>query len=251
MFVSPTLHPFLKPQTQLIYNAAVFDGTNDYMSITSNGVNDNQPSTSFNGTVNFFVKRSSTTGPKTLFILSDSGVGDLLIIRWAASQNLVITMNNPDGAVNQINILPGTSIPNDGNYHNFHLQWNPDEFDLTCVGSYALDGNYISASTGANIPMDWSTYLTQSTVGCNSTFNQRVNGGLARLWVSLDQSLPPTDFINPDNTPKTLGAQGEIGSVYPHIWLPFDGDSFATNQADGGKNYTVTGALGTEVMTFA
>lgn len=245
MFLLPTLYSLIKPQSRLL-NAGVFDGTNDYMSI---GVINSGLLITSVGTLSLYIKRSSSAAVY-LFNMSDGGASpDSIILRWTVTTaNLVFTLNSPDIG-NLYQISPGVSIPNDGKYHHLYITWNSSEG--TTTGSLYMDGVFRSAGVGVDgIDIDYSTQ-TVNTIGARAGLTpgtNKLNGAIGQFgfWPGF---IPLASVRNSDNTPATIPSNGQLVGIDPWIWLPNGGDSLATNQATGGNNFSVVGALGSEVIT--
>lgn len=233
----------LESPAPTVFNAAVFDGTNDYMAITGTP-NAVMPS-STDGTFVCYVKRSSTTAA-TIFRLESAAVVTSLVIRWAAATaNLVCTLTDAS-AGSIFSIIPGVAIPNDGKYHRLWLGWQSNDGGLDTAAELKIDGVSILTVIGNAGPVDYSV-CDRTNVGATQAGANRINGaiGLLGLYTSY---FADSNFGNPDNTPKSLPANGSISSINPMIWLPQGGNSFALNGAVGGNNYVVTGSLVSEVI---
>ncbi len=217
-------------------NASVFDGSADYATRTSEGLdsykifqsiwlkfNGGDGSTQhirFKDDSNFYIQRMSS-GNLRIRLISDSGViitGTQAVGPYAVAQGWIHSMFSGD-------------------------------FDAAGANKFAwyVNNTLISTSFSNNYTVD--LVAGTDSIGGSNSGASKLNGSLSEVIEDrsfLDLSVQANrELLWKDGKPVYVGADGSIpfGGVQPHDYFP-DGDP--SNQKGSGTAYAITGALGSE-----
>jgi hypothetical protein len=229
--------------TLLTVDAAVFDGTNDYLTKAAG----------FTGAVD------SKKGIFSAWIRLDGSDGSFLGILSSESNRASCYrfLNNKFQLAIQ-NTVPADSLilTSVGTYLSgttwLHVLWS---WDTAVVGARHLYVNNVSDLNPLGFVNEVLDYTLASwTIGSNTGGSSRMNGCLAEVYFAPGQYLDLSVSANREKfiyggKPVSLGTDGSIPTgIMPIVYLHLDhGEApanFALNRGSGG-NFTVTGALTT------
>lgn len=225
-------------------DAADFDGTNDYMTLTGDftGMVDGKQ-----GTVSFWVRIDGGDGVLQRFLRN--GAANLAISRLAAN-TIQILANNVTPAI-ILSIATAASHTTSATWKHVLASW-----DLATAGARFIYVNDIADLAVTTFTNDTINYVPASNwgVGATTAGGDKLNGCLAEFFFHttyLDISVEANrrKFISATGKPVNLGANGSTPlGVQPLVYQRMaDGaaaSTFATNLGSGGA-WTITGALDT------
>ncbi|RMH27824.1 MAG: hypothetical protein D6692_07145 [Planctomycetota bacterium] len=239
------LNPFVLfasggPNT-IVAQTAVFDGTNDYLELTSSGPTGLSDGKAF--TLSFWVHMATSTdnGSYGLFYIKDgSGSVRLRVMRQTSNELQVIGYNAAGSVILSMTAGSG-QITQSGGW--VHVAMNVDLAD-TAHREVRINGTAVTPT--------WSIYIndTLDLAGTNYVYQigaynsgNRLNGALCEFFFDDARHADLTIFYDSGTgKPLDLGATG-TGAVF-YMSLAGSGDTWATNSGTGG-NFTAIGALGT------
>lgn len=229
-----------------VANTAVFDGTNDYMRLSSvpTGLSDGKAFT-----LSFWFDANGTNTTQQVWLSGASaGTNRFLIFRPSGASAIRIIGRNSSGTTILDATTSGTVVTAGGWYHIYVA------IDLATAGGTNLRKVYINGvldsttwTTFSNDTIDFAMSSPTYTLGANSNNSDRANGTICEFWFDDVYYDDPTKF-NVDNKPISLGTNGQTPTgTAPAMYYSLNGsgDSWATDSSGNGNTMTVTGALGT------
>lgn len=228
-------------------NTAVFDGTNDYMMMTSSGPTGLAASgTQF--TFSAWVKFTGGTGSTddTVFSFGNSAPSVRIAIYRSIANKIALFARNAAGTT-ILDLVGSTVIGDAGGWLHIYAC-----IDLT---STSLRKIYINGVAETLVVTTYNTagiiaftsasarYAIGSNI--NTTPIEKITASVAELWWNDSYLDDPTKFAT-GGIPISLGSDGSTPTgAAPVFYLMGSGNGFNINSGTGG-NYTVTGSLGTD-----
>ena len=218
-------------------NAVTFDGTNDYLTVTSLADVSNKK----NVTGSFWFRRNGGFASDSM-ILNNTGNG--VRFEFLGDDTFGFEIRNSSNTL-IFNAKTVATFP-DTNWH--HIVFSADLTDSNKFKIYVDN-----ASVGTSV----FTYTndTMNLSGINTYIGRRASGGalfngdLADLWVDfgtyidLSNAANRAKFIDARNKPVSLGSTGaRVTGSAPDIFLSGATNSWETNKGTGG-GFTENGAL--------
>lgn len=234
-------------------NTAVFDGTNDYMTVTPTLTT---PIVGYNGMVTgnkitfstwLNVNGEAAQTNQMLFnVIDNDGNAGALYIRLLNRTVHVKGQRFSDKAVT-LDLTSTNPVPTNAWFHLYgcfdlsdsakrHIYYDSVDQGLT-VTTY--NNNSLWLNYAVNPPQTYQvgTYSSSHTL--------RYDGAMSDFWFACLYLDSPGSFSS-GGSPANIGWDGAIptGGVVPSIYLNGSGDEFRLNNGKG-KSFTVTGSLGT------
>lgn len=223
-------------------NTAVFDGTNDYISVSSlTGLSDSKVFTfscwanfsGGNGTLQY-ICQFTTAGTARFYIVKNASNQIDILGRNAAGTNILILRGNVaiTDATGWVHIYVCIDLANTSNRK------------IYTNGT----SNTLTVTTYTDDTIDFAIATTPKyTIGASSSGGNKVFATLAELWMD-DTYLDNVAAFASAGKPIYLGANGQTPTgTAPAMYYSLNGsgDSWATDSSGNGNTMTVTGALGT------
>jgi hypothetical protein len=221
---------------------AVFDGTNDWMRLTSSGPTGLADGKTF--TLSAWVKINGADGSSQ--ILTDFGVGGtvrLLIHRNTSNVIRLLGLNAAAAVI--LDVAGSTAVTSATGW--FHLYVCIDLANTSNRKIY-IDGvaDTLTVTTYTNDSIDFvgTNYIYSIAADVDAVPVFKGNIALSELWFN-DSYLDDVSKFATDNCPISLGSDGSTptGSA-PVFYLKGEGNAFNVNSGTGG-NFTVSGSLTT------
>lgn len=234
--------------SDLIVDAADFDGTNDYLTrgAALTGVADGK-----SGILSYWFNPEG--GGITAVIFSNrnsAGTGSKILVLQNSDNTVTISCTRPADA---LTVLSGTTGAFNLNaWNHLLIAW---DLAATTAQMYLNGVSTGSFSITTNDTIGYATSIANWSVGGNVTGGAKSNGGLAEFYFAANQyidisvSTNREKFRSSGGKPVNLGVTGSTPtgsapSVYLHLDDAETANNFAINRGTGG-NFTVSGALST------
>ncbi|HTK84478.1 MAG TPA: LamG-like jellyroll fold domain-containing protein [Patescibacteria group bacterium] len=227
----------------------VFDGTNDYLTSTSNF------NTADDGklTVSFWFRRSLNFGTaQTVFRANNtatvSAANLRVLIQFTTTNKIQIQGSNQSGTA-VLSVTTGSTFT-DSNWHHivFSLDLSNNAKRFIYIDGVADSPTWNTYNTGQTF--DFSMATPRNSIGATSAGGAKYAGDLADFWLDegfyIDLSVAANlqKFISTGGNPVYLGAIGElIDGVNNEAFLTNPLSSWQTNTVTGEPSFTVNGAL--------
>ena len=223
-----------------LFNAVVFDGTNDYLS----------KSGTFTGaanakefTLSFWIKRSQTDAA---FLIDSAGANVGLKLEILDNDHLRIRAFN---AATLLDVETASNVFDNGSWH--HVLMSVDLTNSSTRAIYIDDvADSATWTTYTNTVIDW-TGVTGLYIGATSAGASKVAASIAEFYlhtgsyVDLSDSANRRKFITANGRPAMRDYNGGYqGAGQPKLWLSGATASWHINKGSGG-GFTLTGALTT------
>ena len=212
-----------------------FDGSNDYMRMTSDPMADGAL-----GTVSFWIKFNGGNGASQSLWCSQ---GTYFLIQRPATNILEIT--GYTSSASQILYIKSTgTILSDGGWHHVVASWN----QTSQTQHFYLDGVQDKASGGINNAGVIDYTRGTHTLGAFQDASQKINADIAQFYlttefIDLSNATNLAKFITTDGTPVDMGSDGATPTgTAAKLFFNSALDSWHTNDGTGG-GMTEYGAL--------
>jgi hypothetical protein len=229
--------------TSYTANTAVFDGTNDYLRLTSSGPTGLADGKTF--TCSFWVDfAGADNNYQALFDICSAG-GTLKLRIYRSNNNKITLLGLKSDDTTLLAMDSGATILAAAGWVHVYIC-----IDLANASNRKIYFNgsaqSIAVTTYTDDTMDLVAGASAKyTVGAEGDDDGiKLNGALCEFWFDDSYLDDPTKFASGGH-PISLGSDGSTptGSA-PVFYLKGSGDGFATNSGTGG-NLTLTGTLGT------
>lgn len=221
-------------------NAALFDGTNDFMSRGGalTGIADGKL-----GLLSFWIKPNGGDGVTQTFFIG-TGSHDALKV-FKNTSNLIRILGYNSSSTEILDLRSDTALTDDNAWHHVLASWNIetatghlylDDTDVTNLAN-STDDDIDYAVTSA----DWHFGGNSSAEKSDACFSEVYFNAAA--YLDLDTESNRRKFIDASGEPVALGANGETPTTSsPEVYFNGDSSTFQTNKGTGG-DFTVTGSL--------
>ncbi len=226
----------------------VFDGTNDYLTTTSNFLSADDSKL----TVSFWFRRALNFGTaQTIFRANNTATvnaANLRLLIEFATTNKIHIQARSSNPTTLLDVTTGT-IFNDYNWH--HIVFSVDVSNNAKRFIY-VDGAADTPTWGiyTNGSIDFTMATPRNSVGATSAGAAKYAGDLADFWIDdgfyIDLSVAANlqKFITTGGNAVYLGAMGElIDGANNEVFLTNPLATWQTNAASGEPGFTLTGTL--------
>lgn len=227
------------PATGFTAFTAVFDGTNDYIGITSapTGLADGKQFT-----FSFWLKMGAGSDGASQYIQTTNSQR-FAVLRTSA--NLIQFIGLDSGGGTQYNLATTSTVTVASGW--VHVYACIDTTAAAANTKIYLNGVSDTLTATLNNTANVDAAGTLYRLGATSGATNKLNGALAEFWMNDVYFDDPTKFAS-GGVPISLGTNGQTptGSA-PVVYFSLNGggDSWAVDSSGNGNTLTVTGALGT------
>lgn len=228
-------------------NTAVFDGTNDYLTLS--GVDLHTADTKL-FTFSVWVRFDGGDAATQRIFSGWAGTTFKLLI-FRSSTNVVRVIGRTTGTTAVLDVSSTSSLTTASGWTHLYIcvdLANSSNRHIYFDGVDVTD----TPTTYTDTAMDISGLASPAQyIGANNDGTSKLNGALAELWFLAGTYLDAPGSFASGGVPIDIGATGSTptgGAPWVYLSRVGSGDTWAQDSSGNARNFTVTGALGTTTL---